>query len=208
VKQTVDHNQEILMLQFKRSLKTAFITAITFILPSIVFNVETAQGKDSNPVPKIRLRVEMTGISGDGQGGTIDAFGSDQLIEFVECAGCGGGGKVVFGPLVFTKEVDSASPKLLLNVATSNHIQQARIDWIRKNPVTGVDQVYLTIILEDVVVVSFRTRVADQRDPQSLQGGTVEDVGLKAKTIQVSYLQPDGTFLNIHNVTPSALANN
>ena len=192
----------------KRSSKMALITAITFILPSIVLNVATAQGKDNNPVPKIRLRVEMTGISGDGPGGTIDAFGSDQLIEFSECAACGGGGKVVFGPLIITKDVDSASPKLLLNVETSNHIPQARIDWIRKNPVTGVDQVYFTIMLEDVVVVSFRTRVADQRDPQSLQGGAVEDVGLKAKTIQFSYLQPDGTFLNARNITPSALANN
>ena len=158
------------MLQLKSSLKTALITAITFILPSICLNVETAQGKDNIPVPKIRLRVEITGISGDGAGGTIDAFGSDQLIEFVACASCGGGGKVAFGPLVITKDVDSASPKLFSNVKTSSHIQQARIDWIRKNPITGVEQVYLTIVLEDVVVVSFRTRVADQRDPQSLQG--------------------------------------
>jgi len=195
------------MFQFKRSLRTALITAITFILPSIILSVETAQGKDNNPVPKIRLRVEMTGISGDGQGGTIDAFGSDQQIELNECAGCGTG-KVVFGPLVITKDLDSASPKLLSNVETGNHIPQARIDWIRKNPVTGVDQVYFTIVLEDVVVVSFRTRVADQRDPQSLQGGAVEDVGLKAKTIQISYLQSDGTLLNVRNVTPSALANN
>jgi len=195
------------MFQFKRSVRTALITAITFILPSIILNAETAQGKDNNPVPKIRSRVEMNGISGDGQGRAIDAFGSDQLIEFSECVGCGAG-KVVFGPLVITKDVDSASPKLLSNVETGSHISQARIDWIRKNPVTGEDHVYFTIMLEDVLVVSFRTRVADQRDPPSLQGGAVEDVGLKAKTIQISYQQPDGTFLNVRNATTSALANN
>jgi type VI secretion system secreted protein Hcp len=196
------------MVQFKRSSRTALITAITFILPWIVLNVETAQGKENSPVPKIKLRVEITGISGDGPGGTIEAFGSDQLIEFSECVSCGGGGKVVFGPLVITKDVDSASPKLLFDVETGSHIQQVRIDWIRKNPVTGADQVYFTTILEDVVVVSFRTRVADQRDPLSLQGGTVEDVGLKAKTTQFFYLQPDGTFINSRNITPSAGGNN
>jgi len=195
------------MFRYKLLSRVAFITAITFIVP-ILLDVEAVQGKDNNPVAKIRLRVEITGISGDGPGGTIDAFGSDQLIEFSECAGCGGGGKVVFGPLVITKEVDTASPKLLSNVKTSNHLQQARIDWIRRNPVTGVDQVYFTMVLQDVVVVSFRTRVADQRDPLSLQGESVEDVGLKAATFQFFYLQPDGTFLNARNITSSDLANN
>ena len=194
------------MLQLKLSLKTALLTAITFILPSIVLNVETAQGKENTPVPKIKLRVEITGISGDGPGGTIDAFGSDQLIEFSECAGCGAG-KVVFGPLVITKDLDSASPKLLFNVETGSHIPHAKIDWIRKNPITGVDQVYFTIVLEDVQVVSLRTRVADQRDPQSLQGATLEDVGLKANTTEFFYLQSDGTLLNASNIPQDALSN-
>jgi len=195
------------MLQLNRSSKTALITAITFILPTFALNVDRAQAKD-NPVPKIKVRVEIAGISGDGLGGTIDAFGSDQQIEVPECTGCGGGaGKAVLSPLVITKDIDSASQKLLLAARTGSHFTQARIDWIRRNPITGEDQVYFTILLNDVTVVLFRTRLADQRDPQSLQGAAVEDVGLKAVTTQFSYLQPDGTILTAANVTPSVLAN-
>lgn len=189
------------MLRFK----TALITAITFILPAILLSVETAQGKD-NPVPKIKLRVQITGISGDGLGGSIDAFGSDQLFENVECSGCGGGVKAVFGPLNITKDIDSASPKLLLAARTGSHIQQVRLDWIRKNPLTGEDQVYFSALLTDVVIVSFRTRVADQRDPQSLQGATLEDVGLKANTTEFFYLQSDGTLLNASNIPQDVLS--
>jgi type VI secretion system Hcp family effector len=187
--------------------KTALITAITFILPTIALSVERAQAKD-NPVPKIRLKVEVTGITGDGLGGSIDAFGSDQQLEVPECAGCGGGGgKAVLSPLVITKDVDSASPKLLSAARTGNHISQVRIDWIRKNPVTGEYQVYFSALLTDVLVISFRTRVADQRDPESLQGAVVEDVGLKANTTQFFYLQSDGTMLNASNITPNDLTN-
>jgi len=60
--------------------------------------------------------------------------------------------------------------------------------------------------LTDVLIDSFRTRVADQRDPQSLQGATVEDVGFKAVTTQFFYLQSDGTVVNAADVTPSSSA--
>jgi type VI protein secretion system component Hcp len=190
-----------IMLRFK----TALITAITFILPSILLSAETAQGKD-NPVPKLKLRVQVTGISGDGLGGSIDAFGSDQVFENVDCLSCGGGVKGLLGPLIITKDIDSASPKLLNAARTGSHISQVRIDLIRKNPLTGEEQVYFSALLTDVQIASFRMRVADQRDPQSLQGATLEEVGLKANTTQFFYLQSDGTLLNASNITPDALS--
>ena len=75
-------------------------------------------------------------------------------------------------------------------------------------PSTGVDQVYFSALLTDVVIVSFGTRLADQCGPQSLQGAAVEDVGFKANSTQFFYLQPDGTLLNASNVATSVLANN
>lgn len=186
------------MLQSKRFLSSTILTAITFILPSLFLTVQSAQAKDNSPVSKIKVRVQITSIPGDGPGGTIEAFGSDQQISIAEGSGGGGGaGKAVINPLVITKDVDSASPQLLSAALTGRHIVQARVDLIRKNPITGEDQVYLSILLSDVLVDSFRTRVADQRDPQSLQGATVEDVGLKAATTQFFFLQPDGTLLNV-----------
>jgi type VI secretion system Hcp family effector len=193
---------------FKRLLISTILTASTFILPSLFLTVQTAQAKD-NAVQKIKVRVQITNITGDGPGGTIEAFGSDQPINIAESSGGGGGGagKVVISPLVITKDVDSASPQLLSAALAGRHIPQVKVDLIRKNPGTGADQVYLSILLTDVVVDSFRTRVADQRDPQSLQDATVEDVGFKAVTAQFSYLQPDGTLLNVANLTTSAVNN-
>jgi len=193
---------------FKRLLISTILTASTFILPSLLLTVQTAQAKD-NAVQKIKVRVQITNITGDGPGGTIEAFGSDQPINIAESSGGGGGGagKVVISPLVITKDVDSASPQLLSAALAGRHIPQVKVDLIRKNPGTGADQVYLSILLSDVVVDSFRTRVADQRDPQSLQDATVEDVGFKAVTAQFSYLQPDGTLLTVANLTPSAVNN-
>lgn len=192
--------KEVSVLLFKRLLISSILTASTFILPSLFLTVQTAQAKDNNPVQKIKVRVQVTNIPGDGPGGTIEAFGSDQPIIIAESSGGGGGaGKAVIGPLVITKDVDSASPQLLSAALTGRHITQVKADFIRKNPVTGEDQVYLSILLNDVLIDSFRTRVADQRDPQSLQNATVEDVGFKAVTTQFSYLQPDGTILNVGN---------
>ena len=189
------------MLQVKRLLISTILTASIFILPSLFLTVQTAQAKDNNAVQKIKVRVQITNISGDGPGGTIDAFGSDQPISIAESSGGGGGGagKVVISPLVITKDVDSASPQLLSAALAGRHIQQVRVDLIRKNPATGADQVYLSILLNDVLIDSFRTRVADQRDPQSLQDATVEDVGFTAQTTQFSYLGPNGTLVNVSN---------
>jgi type VI secretion system Hcp family effector len=191
--------KEELMLQFKRLLISSILTASTFILPSLFLTVQTAQAKDNNAVQKIRVRVQVTNITGDGPGGSIEAFGSDEQITIASSGGGGGGaGKAVIGPLVITKDVDSASPQLVSAALTGRHIQQVKVDLIRKNPVNGEDQVYLSILLTDVLIDSLRTRVADQRDPQSLQGATVEDVGFTAVTTQFSYLQPNGTLLNVN----------
>jgi type VI secretion system Hcp family effector len=201
--------KEVSVLLFKRLLISSILTASTFILPSLFLTVQTAQAKDNNAVQKIKVRLQITNITGDGPGGTIEAFGSDQPINIAESSGGGGGGagKVVISPLVITKDVDSASPQLLSAALAGRHIAQVKMDLIRKNPGSEADQVYLSILLTDVVVDSFRTRVADQRDPQSLQDATVEDVGFKAVTIQFSYLQPDGTLLNVANLTRSAVNN-
>src|SRR5262249_32430127 len=124
------------MLQFKRLVMTSILTASTFILPSLFLTVQTAQAKD-NSVQKIKVRVQVTNITGDGPGGTIEAFGSDEPISIALSGGGGGAGKAVIGPLVITKDVDSASPQLVSAALTGRHIQQVKVDLIRKNPVNG-----------------------------------------------------------------------
>jgi type VI secretion system Hcp family effector len=186
------------MFTFNRSRQTGLAMAMLLALLSLVGPfAQQAQGKDNDAPPKIRLHVEITGVAGDGIGGSIDAFGSDQLISVLECDGCGGGaGKASFGPVVITKDIDSASLALLSKAAVGVHISQVKINWIRRNPLTGLEETYFSVLLTDVVISSLRTRLADQRDPQALQGAAVEDVGFKFSKIQMSFLRPDGTVIS------------
>jgi len=185
------------LFSFNRNRRTGLAIAMLLALLSLVGpGARQAQAKDNTAPAKIVLRVEIAGVSGDGVGGTIDAFGSDQLLTVPECSSCGGGaGKAVFGPLVITKDIDSASPQLLLKAAQGFHISTVKVNWIRNNPLTGLEETYFSVLLTDVVIGSFRTRLADQRDPQSLRGSAIEDVGFTFEKIQFFYSRPDGTVI-------------
>jgi len=157
-----------------------------------------ARAKDNDPAAKVKLRVEVAGVSGDGVGGSIDAFGSDQLLTLTESdtGGGGGAGKATFGPLVLTKDVDSATPKLFLKAAAGVHVSTVKVNWVRKNPLTGLEETYFSVLLEDVVITSFRTRLADQRDPQALQGSAVEEVAFSFAQVHMTFFRPDGVVVS------------
>jgi type VI secretion system Hcp family effector len=101
-----------------------------------------------------------------------------------------------FGPVVITKGVDSATPKLLVRSATGTHIPTVKIHWLRKNPLNGLEEPYFTAQLEDVVITALRTRLADQRDPQSLPGSAVEEVSFTFVRIQLFFLRSDGAVVS------------
>src|SRR5215216_7624885 len=158
------------MFSFNRERQVGL--AVAMLLASVMLlgpAAGQARAKDNEPSAKIKMRVEITGVSGDGVGGSIEAFGSDQLLTLTESdtGGGGGAGKATFGPLVITKDVDSATPKLFLKAAAGVHMAIVKINWVRKNPLTGLEETYFSVSLEDVVITSLRTRLADQRDPQS-----------------------------------------
>lgn len=185
------------MNRFRNKLFT--MTMLVALLSLLGPATGLANAKDKEPAtPKIKLRVEVFGITGDNVDGSIDAFGSDQLITVTDGGtGGGGAGKAIVGPLVITKDTDGASPKLFSTALSGAHIKSAKISWLRTNPVTGVEETYMSALLLDVQIISLRSRVADQRDPQALQGATVEDIGFDAFKTELSFLRPDGTVVTV-----------
>lgn len=145
---------------------------------------------------EIRLQAHITGIPGDGVGGAIDAFGSDQFVTNTTPSGGGGGagsGKAEFGPIVITKTVDRATPKLFVACATGVHFPQVQVDWVRSSPRGGSDEVYFTVLLQDVQITSVRSVLPNQNDPNSETPGPVEQVSFSFGKIQWTYFLPDGT---------------
>jgi type VI secretion system Hcp family effector len=149
-----------------------------------------AQGRNGQD---IKLRVNISGIQGDAVGGAIEAFGSDQILTnlpSIDGGGAGGAGKAQFGPLVVIKAVDSATPKLFLAAATGQHQAQAQVSWIRKSLLTGADEVFFTVLLQDVLVRSVRSSLPNQNDPSLKLLGQVEEVSLDFATVPVDVLPP------------------
>jgi len=170
------------------------LTSIIFACLFLLIGVTTGYAQ-KNAKGETKLQVFITGIPGDGVGGAIDAVGSDQLATqtVISTGGSGGGaGKVDFGPLVITKSVDRATPKLFLACATATHLAQARIDWI-SNSGGKNDQVFFSVLLEDVLITSVRSGLPNQNDPNLTALGPVEQVGLSFRAIQWTFFLPDGT---------------
>lgn len=86
----------------------------------------------------------------------IESF--DQKILRPESGGRGkgeGSGIVVFEPLLVTKELDKASPKLAETMATGRVFPEVRIDLVRTGG--GADLTYYAFVLNDVQILSYET---------------------------------------------------
>jgi len=172
---------------------------LTFIILAglfLMFGATTGLAQGGGNKELIRLQVHINGIPGDGVGGIIDAFGSDQLVTNSVSSGSGGGGgagKAEFGPIVITKMVDRATPKLFVACATGVHITQAQIDWVRSNSKNGNDEVFFSVLLQDVTISAVRSGLPNQNDPNLKQLGPVEQISLSFGKIQWTFFLPDGT---------------
>lgn len=148
-----------------------------------------AQGRGGKENKEIRLQVFITGIPGDGDGGAIEAFGSDQVVSNTGTIGGGGGaGKAEFGPLVITKGVDRASTLLLKACATGMHIARVQVNWIRGNPNNKQEEVFFMVMIEDVIISRVQSGLPNQND-----SFPTETVSLNFDKIRWTYFLPDGT---------------
>lgn len=145
---------------------------------------------------EIRLLVTIPGIPGDGAGGTIEAFGSDQSLSVPLLDGPsipGRPGKPQFSPLTIIKAVDRATPKLFVASASGTRIPTVQIDWVRKCSRNGGDEVFFTVVLQDVLITLVRSGLPNQNDPKAEPLGSVEQIGFSFGKIQWTFFLPDGT---------------
>lgn len=105
--------------------------------------------------------LKLDGIDGESQDkkhkGEIDvssfSFGVSQGGTFGR-AGGGGAGKASFQDIHFTKEMDKASPKLMLACATGQHIAKGTLICRKAG---GTQEEYLKMEFGDVLVSSYQT---------------------------------------------------
>jgi type VI secretion system secreted protein Hcp len=103
--------------------------------------------------------------------------------------GGGGAGKVSFHDFSFVKQIDKASPKLMLACATGKHIKSAKLA-VRKAGQGQLD--YLTFTFLDVVVSSYQTGGSEASGL-----APVDQVSLGYAKIEVEYKaqKPDGSLV-------------
>jgi type VI secretion system secreted protein Hcp len=175
--------------------KNRFSQLTSLIIAGLLLLIGATTGHAQKRAKEIRMQAHITGIPGDGVGGAIDAFGSDQFVTNTTPSVGGGGagsGKAEFGPLVITKTVDRATPKLFLACATGVHFPQVQVDWVRSNR-NGSEEVFFTVLLQDVTITSVRSGLPNQNDPNSESPGPLEQISFNFGKIQWTYFLPDGT---------------
>ena len=113
------------------------------------------------------------------------SFGGTQSATIVSGGGGTGAGKVDFDSFHIQKLYDSASPKLLLDLASGKHIDDVTVSFVRAGK---EQQEFLTYTFEDVLVKSYKQ--GGGKEPPLL-----EDVGFDFGSVDVTFRpqNPDGS---------------
>ncbi len=143
------------------------------------------------------VRVEIVGVPGEGAGGSIEAtqFSSSLSAELGSATGAQVG-KAKFAPIIITKGIDMATPKLQSFCATGQRLSHVQISVIRVNPLQrNAEQVFYRIVLDDVQISSVVARFPKSTDPKSLldSGEPLEEVAFTYSRINWIYTLPNGS---------------
>ena len=142
----------------------------------------------------VEFFLKLDGITGESQ--VAGHVGEIQLSAYnfsgsnasSVAAGTGGSGvgKVSLGTINVTKQTDSASVKLFLNLCKGTHIATGLLSAIKSG---GGGKPYLTLQLTEVFITSFQLDSSSETP--------VERLSLSFRSIQVSYFaqNPDGTMV-------------
>ncbi|MEK7829531.1 MAG: type VI secretion system tube protein Hcp [Acidobacteriota bacterium] len=179
------------MNNFIRQFTTIKLVFITTLLLALAATTSLAQEKGED---RYKLRVDIPGIAGEGLGGAIDAVGTDSLLTVAVDSGTGASsGRPKFNPLVITKAIDRATPKLFDACAGGDHLGLVQVSWIRSNHMSkGGEVVYFKVILEDVQITSVRSRLPNQNQASGIELGPVEEVAFSFGRITWIYTLPNG----------------
>ncbi len=91
-------------------------------------------------------------------------------------------GQRVHKPLTITKVFDKSSPLLYAALTTGERLTTCQIKWYRTS-VTGTQEHYFTIALEDAIITNIRARMPNCQDPAMSSFTHLEDVSFSYRRI-------------------------
>lgn len=142
------------------------------------------------------VRVDIVGVPGEGVGGSIEATQFSATVAADVSTTGAQAGKAKFSPVVITKAIDLATPKLLSFCATGQRLAHVQISVARVNRLQkGGERVFYKILLDDVLVSSVTSRFPKASDPKDLvdAGGPLEEVAFTYSRITWVYTMPNGS---------------
>jgi type VI secretion system secreted protein Hcp len=101
-------------------------------------------------------------------------------------------GKRKYDPLVVTKPVDKASPRLFQALLNSESLKEVTIQFFRPSR-TGVEENHYTIKLTDVHIVRVATRLPNTKDPATAGYPKNEEISFTFNTIEWTWNNPQTT---------------
>ncbi|MBL8191481.1 MAG: type VI secretion system tube protein Hcp [Acidobacteria bacterium] len=143
-----------------------------------------------------KIRVDILGVPGEGVGGSIESFQFNSNVSADLGAVTGAqASRTKFSPVVITKGIDSATPKLQTICAGGQRLSRVQISFARSNRLLkNGEQVFLRIVLEDVLVTSATIRLPKAQDAKGAltAGEPEEDVAFSFSRITWIYTLPNG----------------
>lgn len=166
------------------------IVTIGFLLVCLV-----ASGHAQSAENDYKVRVDIVGVSGEGIGGSIEAIQFNSGVAMDLSASGASTGRAKFSPIVITKVIDSATPKLQTICAGGQRLSRVQISLIRSNHrMKNGEQVFFQILLDDVQVTSVTTRLPKLTgsDGSLSSSEPSEDVAFSFSRITWIYTLPNG----------------
>jgi type VI secretion system secreted protein Hcp len=91
-------------------------------------------------------------------------------------------------PLVITKELDSATPRLYQMLATNENIAKWELEFWRPGSTGGPEQQHFTIRLNDANIVNITARMPNCRDANLAKIETYEEVAFTYQSIEWTWM--------------------
>lgn len=143
-----------------------------------------------------KIRVDIMGVPGEGVGGSIESFQFNSNVSAELGAVTGAqASRTKFSPVVITKGIDSATPKLQTICAGGQRLRQVQISFVRSNRMLkNGEMVFLRIVLEDVLVTSTNIRLPKMTDAKGAlaAGEPEEEVAFSFSRITWIYTMSNG----------------
>lgn len=179
-----------------KKLNHHFTVIKLIVVASVLLACFAGTGLAQTGEDDYKIRVDILGVPGEGVGGSIESFQFNSNVSAELGAVTGAqASRAKFSPVVITKGIDSATPKLQTICAGGQRLRQVQISFARSNRMLkNGEQVFLRIVLEDVLVSSANIRLPKTQDAKGAlaAGEPEEEVAFSFSRITWIYTLPNG----------------